>query len=136
MEGSATILKDTTPAVRLRLWSTLHTLVAVTVCVGLLNACGSSSPRQASAAVKSTCAQVSAVLSDGPDPDADPVGYAQAQVLPLRQVHTSDTNLKDAIDALASAFEQFSLSNGTKETKSAVTRASNKVDGICPGATS
>ena len=26
---------------------------------------------------------------DGPDPDADPVGYAQAQILPLEQLHVS-----------------------------------------------
>jgi hypothetical protein len=76
------------------------------------------------------------VLSDGPDPDVDPVGYAQAQVLPLHQIHTSQTNLRDAIDNLASAFEQFSATNGTMATKRAVTRASNKVDAICPGVTS
>jgi hypothetical protein len=137
MEGDVTTLTGiTAPAVRLRFPSALRPLVAVTICAGLLSACGSSGPPRASAAVKSTCEQVSAVLSDGPDPGADPVGYAQAQVLPLRQIHTSETNLKGAIDDLASAFEQFSLTNGAKATKLAVTRASDKVDAICPGAAS
>jgi len=137
MEGSVPTLTTTTaPAVRLRIPSTLHTLVATTLCAGLLSACGSSGPPQSSPAVKGTCEQVSAVLSDGPDPGADPVGYAQAQVLPLRQIHTSDTNLKGAIDDLASAYEQFSRTNGTKATKRAVTLASDKVDAICPGAAS
>jgi hypothetical protein len=126
----------TAPALRLRLPGTLHTLVAMTLCAGLLSACGSTGPPQASSAVRSTCERVSAVLSDGPDPGADPVGYAQAQVLPLRQIHTSDTNLKGAINDLASAYEQFSLTSGTKATKRAVTRASDKVDAICPGAAS
>jgi hypothetical protein len=129
-----TLTDTTTPAARLRPPGALHALVAVTLCAGLLSACGSSGPPQASPAVKSACEQVSAVLSDGPDPGADPVGYAQAQVLPLRQIHTSVTNLKGAIDDLASAFEQFSLTNGTQATKRAVTRASDKVDSICPGA--
>ena len=40
------------------------------------------------------------MLSNGPDPDADPVGYAQAQILPLREIDTSDANLHQAIDAL------------------------------------
>jgi hypothetical protein len=131
-----TLTATTAPAVRLRLPGPLHTLVAMTLCAGLLSACGSSGPPLASSAVKSTCEQVSAALSDGPDPDADPVGYAQAQILPLRQIHTSDTNLQGAVNDLASAYEQFSVTNGTKETKRAVTRASDKIDAICPGAAS
>src|ERR1700728_2213452 len=49
----------------------------------LLSACGSSGSPPDAAAAKSACQQVSAVLSDGPDPSADPVGYAEAQVVPL-----------------------------------------------------
>ena len=42
------------------------------------------------------------MLSDGPDPDSDPVGYAEAQILPLGQIHTSDAQLRTAIGKLAS----------------------------------
>jgi hypothetical protein len=104
----------------------------------LLTACGSSSKTTSSSAKvkKETCQQVAAVLSDGPEPEADPVGYAQAQVLPLRQIHTSDEKLHQAIDMLAATYQAFSSSNGASQAKSAVTTASKAIDTICPGATS
>jgi hypothetical protein len=79
---------------------------------------------------------VSAVLSDGPDPGADPVGYAFAQILPLRQIHTSDRTLHAAIDDLATAYQEFYSSNGDKAAAKAVSKASDKVNAICPGAAS
>src|SRR5580658_9784510 len=63
-------------------------LAACSVAAPLLAGC--SHGQIPSAAVTRACRQVSAVLADGPDPDSDPVGYAEAQILPLRQVHTSD----------------------------------------------
>jgi hypothetical protein len=107
----------------------------------LLTACGYSSKTTSSSAnanvKKETCQQVEAVLSDGPDPEADPVGYAQAQVLPLRQIHTSDEKLHEAIDRLASVYETFSDRNGVSHSaKSAVTAAADRVNAICPGAAS
>jgi hypothetical protein len=110
----------------------------------LLGACASrasaSRPASAgrpSAAVRTTCAQVSAVLSDGPDPDADPVGYAEAQILPLGQIHTSDAQLRAAIGKLASAYRAFFASNGTSPAaKLAVTSAAQGVNSFCPGAAS
>jgi hypothetical protein len=105
----------------------------------LLTACGSSSKTMSSSAKvkKETCQQVEAVLSDGPDSEADPIGYAQAQVLPLRQIHTSDEKLQEAIDRLASVYETVSDRNGDRHsTKSAVTAAADKVNAICPGAAS
>lgn len=104
------------------------------ICAGLLAACGSS-PTSTSA-LHSTCQQVSAVLSDGPDPDADPVGYAQAQVLPLSQIHTSDTSLRSAIAELASAYQRFVAANGAKAANDAVNKAADKVNAICPGSAS
>lgn len=104
-----------------------------------LAACGasSSSPDSTSAAVKGTCKQVEAVLSDGPEPAADPVGYAQAQVLPLRQIHTSDKDLHRAIDGLSSAYAAFASANGAgHRVKSAMTAAIAHVNAICPGAAS
>jgi hypothetical protein len=103
-----------------------------------LCACGSSAHSAGSAAtVQSTCQQVSAVLSDGPDPDADPVGYAEAQILPLRQISTPDQALHDAIGQLARAYQEFYASNGTSsKAKEAVAAASKKINSICPGAAS
>jgi hypothetical protein len=105
------------------------------VCAGTLAACGSSSSPQASA-LRSTCQQVGAVLSDGPDPQADPIGYAEAQVLPLRQVHTSDEKLQDAIDHLSSAYERFFDTGGSAAANRALGRATGDLDAICPGAAS
>ncbi|MGA9114765.1 MAG: hypothetical protein WB802_13365 [Candidatus Dormiibacterota bacterium] len=97
--------------------------------------CGSAAPAP-SGAVTGTCQEVSAALSDGPDPSADPVGYAEAQVVPLRQITTSDASLRHAIGDLASAYEQFYSSNASSEASQAVSQASAEVDAICPGATS
>jgi hypothetical protein len=96
-------------------------------CALLLTACGSSGPASAAAssAVKNTCQQVSATL-----------GYAQAQVIPLRQLQISDRSLQKAVDALAAAYQQFSSSNGGSAAKQAVSQASRRVNAICPGATS
>jgi hypothetical protein len=109
---------------------------ALGICANLLGACSSSPSTPGSSAVKRACQQVSAVLSDGPDPGADPVGYAFAQVLPLRQIHTSDTGLQRDIDALASAYESFYKTNGSAGANKAVNAASAKVNTICPGAAS
>jgi len=108
-------------------------LVAAAV---LLGACGSSGSTQATGAAKSTCEQVNAVLGNGPDPGADPVGYAEAQILPLRQIKTSDKDLKRAIDDLASAYQQFLRTNGGSAATHAVRRAAANVNAICPGAAS
>jgi hypothetical protein len=109
-----------------------------------LAACGSAAPTAAASAAKvsaadrhATCTQVSAVLSDGPDPADDPVGYAEAQILPLAQIRTADVPLRAAIGRLASAYKAFFASNGTSgAAKLAVASASKQVDAFCPGATS
>ena len=85
--------------------------------------------------MQQTCQQVSAVLSEGPDPDADPLGHAQAQILPLEQVHASDQALSKAISALASAYSRYIGANGTgKAAKSALTAAINRINSLFPGA--
>jgi hypothetical protein len=94
--------------------------------VPLVGACSSSTAHASAPATESTCQQVSAVLSDGPDPDADPVGYAEAQILPLR-----------AITQLADAYQRFFSSDGkSTNAKESVVVASNKLNSICPGAAS
>jgi hypothetical protein len=110
----------------------------------LLAACASpaaaSGPVAATAPapeVHVTCSQVSAVLSDGPDPSADPVGYAEAQILPLGQIRPPDSPLRAAISQLARAYRAFFDSHGTSATaKMAVAAASKRIDSFCPGATS
>jgi hypothetical protein len=122
------------------------TLIGLTAA---LAACASGAPssrapssrpagRQVSAAaVRSACNQVSAVLSDGPDPDADPVGYAEAQILPLGQIRTADAPLRTAIGRLAGAYKAFFASNGSSApAKQAVAAASKQINAICPGAAS
>jgi len=94
-----------------------------------------SSTVQAQQAVAAACQQVSAVLTDGPDPGADPVGYAEAQILPLRQVHTPDTALQKAIDSLASAYNGYSTTNGASKPATATANAAiAEINKLCPGA--
>jgi len=111
----------------------------------LVGACGSATSSSgptagttaSTAAVRTTCTQVSAVLSDGPDPDSDPVGYAEAQILPLGQIRTSDAQLRVAIGKLASAYRAFFDSKGTSSSaKLAVAAASKRINSFCPGAAS
>jgi hypothetical protein len=115
--------------------------VAALAAAGLTACSSAASTSQATASnaadtVSATCQLVSAVLSDGPDPDADPVGYAEAQVSSLRGISAHDTALRDAIGGLADAYEGFFTSNGSKSAKQAVATASNAVNKICPGAAS
>lgn len=117
-------------------------LVAAVALVVMLAACGSSSkPAPSSAQVnkgvnkanKHTCEQIEATLSDGPDPEADPVGHAQAQIRPLRDIHTTERTLSKAIDALAAAYQSFSSTNGSNSANSAVGAATKTIEHLCPG---
>ena len=120
-------------------WRRASAVAVVLLLATPLAACGASSSSIASASTtaKRVCKQVEAVLSDGPEPAADPVGYAQAQVLPLQQIHTSDERLHRAIDGLSSAYAAFAAADGAgQRVKSAVTAAVARVNAICPGAAS
>jgi len=120
---------------------------ALVLIVLLVCACSSSAPAPAksakaasgnsAAAIETTCQQVSAVLADGPDPDADPVGYAEAQVIPLRGITAPGQALRSVVSQLADAYQQFYASNGKSSTaKEAVAVASKKLNSFCPGAAS
>ena len=115
-------------------------LGAVVVAAGMVTACGSSpSTVQASGQRHATvCQEVGATLADGPDPDADPVGYALAQIVPLRQIKaTSDAPLQEAIDNLSSAYQQFYKEKGAGKTAGdAVSTATKKINALCPGVAS
>jgi hypothetical protein len=105
-----------------------------------LAACGGSAGTSASAAAASTrqsCQQIGAVLADGPDPDADPAGYAEAQILPLRQVRIADQPLRTAVGQLDSAYQRLLRTSGSSTAAvKAVAAASKKVNAICPEAAS
>jgi hypothetical protein len=77
------------------------------------------------------------VLSDGPDPDADPVGYALSQIAPLGQIHTSDSDLAQRLSDLISADQALVQSNGSDHaaTKS-IAKDNADLNRICPGVAS
>jgi len=137
--GSDTAKDRARPALRWRIarWPRALTAVTTLLFTAALAACGSSTITASRADIKRTCKQVEAVLSDGPEPIADPVGYAQAQVLPLRQIHTPDASLQKAIDSIASVYEALSAGKRVeKPPQAAVTAASARINAICPGAAS
>jgi hypothetical protein len=132
--------------------SRLAGYTALLLAVLLVSACSSSASSSAAAssssssspsasssatAIAATCEQVSAVLGDGPDPDADPVGFAEAHILLLRQINTPDQSLRGALSQLAEANQSFVASNGkSANAKEAVAVADKKINSICPGAAS
>jgi hypothetical protein len=112
---------------------------AVRILVAALAASPAASathPAKTASSAAATCELVGAALSDGPDPDADPVGYAEAQNGLLSKIHTQDATLQDAIGKLAGAYQQFFTSNGSSTAKEAVAVASSKINSFCPGAAS
>jgi hypothetical protein len=109
----------------------------VALMAALLAGCGGPSASASSGAVKhEECTAVANVLSDGPDPDADPIGYAEAQVLPLRQLRLSDLALREAVERLEAAYARFSADDGAQSTRyaAAVSVAEKGLNKICPGA--
>jgi hypothetical protein len=113
------------------------TLMVVLVCACSSSAHATATASASTAANVNACERVSAVLSDGPDPDADPVGYAEAQILPLRQLSVSNQALHGVISQLADAYQKFFASNGkSSNAKEDVAVASKKLNSICPGAAS
>ena len=95
----------------------------------------SASVSKASAAAQD-CTNVTDVLSDGPDPDADSVGYAEAQVLPLQQLKISTPAIQSAVNQLDAAYKAFSSDNGSAQTQDAVkvSGAEATLNALCPGA--
>ena len=106
----------------------------------LATGCGSpaeSTPalsQTAKAQTRVACTRLADALADGPDPSADPVGYALSQVSPLREIKTSDRALQRDINALASAYEAVYRTNGKKGSEAQVDKAGKELDTICPGA--
>jgi hypothetical protein len=96
---------------------------------------GASAPTATTSAAEAACTQVAAVLTDGPDPGADPVGYAEAQILQLRQIKTPDATIQQAIDNLANAYTGYSTADGKSKAATATANATiAKINGLCPDA--
>lgn len=113
--------------------------MAVLAALGLggltLAACGSSSPSATSASTRNQdCTAVSNVLSDGPDSSADPVGYAQAQVLPLEQLKLADPAVRTSVSHLDSAYKALVSSNGAAGDGPRVSAAESALNRLCPDA--
>jgi hypothetical protein len=87
-------------------------------------------------ATANTCENIAAALADGPDSDADPLGYAEAQVLPLRHIATSNAAQQRDLLTLSRAYHQFFVSGGTASANAVVHRALATVQSLCPGVTS
>ena len=112
-------------------------LTSLALAVPLLAACSSGSSRGGSGqaqAATAFCRKVLAVLSDGPDPDADPVGYALSQIAPLGQIHTSDHVLGQKLSDLIAADHALVNTNGSDRaaTKS-IAKDDEGLNRVCPG---
>jgi hypothetical protein len=80
------------------------------------------------------CDKVLAVLSDGPDPTADPVGYALSQILPLGDIHTTYRPVGQALADLVAADKALVKSNGSDHAAAtSITRSDDRLNKSCPG---
>ena len=95
---------------------------------------GGGAAKAQAKAPSSLCQELNAVLADGPDPDADPVGYALSQILPLQQVHSSDAAVMASVGQLVAADKTFDRSNGAdKSAAAAIQKNYRALDRACPG---
>jgi hypothetical protein len=85
-----------------------------------------------SSSLTTSCRSVTNVLSEGPTPSVDFVGYAEAQILPLRKLKITDTSLKKAVSGLDKAYEKVYATNGSKASTKASAAAFKSVKRICP----
>jgi hypothetical protein len=129
-------------AMRLRERARLPQLAVATFAVTVplaVAACGSggASTTGGGALAKApmaVCQQLNGVLSDGPDPTADPVGYALSQIRPLAGIHTSDGAVATTVGKLDSADQTLVRTNGRDSSaKADITQAFKKLNQACPG---
>jgi hypothetical protein len=102
----------------------------------LLAACSSGSPSGSSSQAQAPaafCQKVLAVLSDGPDPDADPVGYALSQIAPLSKIHPSDQALAQRISALITADRALVADGSDHSATKDIAKDDAGLNKVCPG---
>jgi hypothetical protein len=113
----------------------LAVLLPASACSSSGSAATAATTGASVSAAATACNQVDAVLTDGPDPGTDPVGYAEAQVQPLEQIHTTDATVGGAITGLATAYNAYYTANGKDKTANAtLNTAINQINKLCPGA--
>jgi hypothetical protein len=83
--------------------------------------------------VKSACTKVNDALSDGPDPDVDPLGYAEAQVVPLLSIKSDDASLQKAIHSLGDAYRSYFHAGGKNATATVVKTSQSTINRLCKG---
>jgi hypothetical protein len=118
-------------------------LVSLALAVPLWAACGSGSPSSSGGSgggaalgpsSESVCQQLNGVLSDGPDPGADPVGYALSQILPLTHVHGADARVAATVEGLIAADRALVASKGADAAASKAIAADDaSLNRVCPG---
>jgi hypothetical protein len=101
-------------------------VAAVFACAFALSACGTPT------ALQVACNKVSAVLADGPNPKADPIGYAEAQMGPLLLVHAPTKALRSALEDLSAAYVQYFTTNGDAASKRILSRTTEQLTDVCP----
>jgi hypothetical protein len=104
---------------------------------GSSSASGGGGAEAAAKVPTSLCQQIGGVLSDGPDSDADPVGAALSQILPLQGIRSSDTPVIHTVSKLVSADQAFYHSNGTDKTAAtSIEKTEASLNQACPGVAS
>jgi hypothetical protein len=99
----------------------------------LAGGCGSSNSGGATVPA-AFCQRTLAVLSDGPDPGADPVGYALSQIQPLSQIRAPDHGLSVTLADLITADRALVASQGKDHAATAaIARADAALNVACPG---
>jgi hypothetical protein len=135
-------VRTSTPHPRRRAARLLAVLALAAATAATAAACSSSSSAKAASpatasALSQDCTAVSDVLADGPDSTADSVGYAEAQILPLKQLKLATPGVQSAVTKLDAAFTAFvgaKSSNTQTQAAVQVTSAENAVNALCPGA--
>jgi hypothetical protein len=118
--------------------TTLKLVGSTFLVVAALASCSSATKSSALVSKQQGCTAVADVLSDGPDPDVDPVGYAQAQIRPLEELEISQPGLSQAVKNLAAAFSAYVSGPGAQSAAATarVSAAQHALNAICPGAAS
>jgi hypothetical protein len=112
-------------------------LASIAIAAPLWVACRSGGGGQAAAAPLALCQKLFGDFANGPDSDADPVGYALSQIKPLSEIHTSDDAVSAPLTKLISADRALVDSDGSDHAaKTAIAKADKVLNTACPGVAS